>query len=86
MAPTESRLPGGSVPVHIVVSADSSISARHRPHPLITTDAVFSLDEDVSLTTDELDFAFTVWRTFPDRIVGYPARSHHWDDSKVGVL
>nr|XP_045617389.1 exostosin-1-like isoform X2 [Procambarus clarkii] len=83
-APTESRLPGGSVPVHVVVSTDRSTSARHSPHPLITTDAVFSLDEDVSLTTDELDFAFTVWRTFPDRIVGYPARSHHWDDSKAG--
>ncbi|KAG7166152.1 Exostosin-1-like 1 [Homarus americanus] len=83
-APTESRLPGGNVPVHVVASAERSISLRHYPHPHITTDAVFSLDEDVSLTTDELDFAFTVWRTFPDRIVGYPARSHHWDDSKAG--
>lgn len=69
--------------MHIVVPPDRSISARHQPHPLITTDAVFSLDEDVTLTTDELDFAFTVWRTFPERIVGYPARSHHWDDAKV---
>nr|XP_027208304.1 exostosin-1b-like [Penaeus vannamei] len=82
--PTENRIPGGSVPVHVVVPPDRSISARHQPHPLITTDAVFSLDEDVTLTTDELDFAFTVWRTFPERIVGYPARSHHWDDAKAG--
>ncbi|XP_037802046.1 exostosin-1b-like [Penaeus monodon] len=82
--PTENRIPGGSVPVHVVVPPDRSISARHHPHPLITTDAVFSLDEDVTLTTDELDFAFTVWRTFPERIVGYPARSHHWDDAKAG--
>lgn len=83
-APTENRLPGGSIPVHVIVPPDRSLSSRHYPHTLITTDAVFSLDEDVSLTTDELDFAFTVWRTFPDRIVGYPARSHHWDDSKAG--
>lgn len=30
----------------------------------------------------QVDFAFTVWQSFPDRIVGYPARSHFWDSSK----
>ena len=29
-----------------------------------------------------MDFAFSVWRNFPDRIVGYPARSHFWDEGK----
>ncbi|MEQ2187979.1 hypothetical protein GOODEAATRI_010253 [Goodea atripinnis] len=29
-----------------------------------------------------VDFAFTVWQSFPERIVGYPARSHFWDSSK----
>ena len=29
-----------------------------------------------------MDFAFTVWQSFPSRIVGYPARSHFWDSSK----
>lgn len=23
-----------------------------------------------------------MWRDFPDRIVGYPARAHFWDDTK----
>ena len=50
---------------------------------MIRTDAVLSLDEDAILNTDELDFAYHVWREFPDRIVGYPARAHFWDDSKV---
>lgn len=45
---------------------------------------MLSLDEDTQLTTDEVDFAFQVWKSFPDRIVGYPARSHYWDDAKVG--
>ena len=84
-APTESRFPGGNVAVRVVVPPRHSISSRHFPHSFVNTDAVFSLDEDATLTTDELDFAFTVWRTFPDRIVGYPARSHRWDDAKVGV-
>lgn len=59
-----------------------TISQRFYPHPLIATDAVLSLDEDAILNTDELDFAYRVWRDFPDRIVGYPARAHFWDDSK----
>ncbi|KAK5639015.1 hypothetical protein RI129_011507 [Pyrocoelia pectoralis] len=59
-----------------------SISQRFYPHPLIETSGVLSLDEDTVLTTDEVDFAFKVWMQFPDRIVGYPARSHYWDDAK----
>ncbi|XP_067626852.1 exostosin-1 [Eurosta solidaginis] len=59
-----------------------SISQRFYPYPEIQTDAVLSLDEDSILNTDELDFAYIVWRDFPDRIVGYPARAHFWDDSK----
>lgn len=67
----------------INVIAVDGISQRFYPHPLIKTSAILSLDEDATLNTDEIDFAFTVWRLFPDRIVGYPARSHYWDDSKV---
>lgn len=66
-----------------VTSAKPSISHRFRPHPLLQTAAVLSLDEDALLTTDEVEFAFRVWRHFPDRIVGYPARSHYWDDAKA---
>jgi len=44
------------------------------------------LDDDVVLTTDEIDFAFHVWQSFPDRIVGFPARSHYWDNSKVSLI
>lgn len=35
-----------------------------------------------SLISVQVDFAFTVWQSFPDRIVGYPARSHFWDSNK----
>lgn len=62
-----------------------SISQRFYPHSFIETDAILSLDEDATLNTDELDFAYLVWRDFPDRVVGYPARAHYWDDGKVSV-
>ena len=51
-------------------------------HSQIVTDAVLSLDADVSLTPDEIDFAFSVWRGHPDRVTGFPARSHHWDHKR----
>ncbi|CAB0042505.1 unnamed protein product [Trichogramma brassicae] len=78
--PAIPRWQGVKAPVHIVLA--SSISYRFYPHPLINTSAILSLDEDVILNTDEIDFAFIVWQNFPDRIVGYPERSHYWDDSK----
>lgn len=66
-----------------IVQAHPGLSSRFHPHPAIATPAVLSLDEDTVLNTDEIDFAFNVWMSFPDRIVGYPARSHYWDESKV---
>ncbi|CAG0917370.1 unnamed protein product [Notodromas monacha] len=46
------------------------------------TDAVFFIDDDSGLNSEEFDFAYQVWKEFPDRIVGYPARSHFWDDDR----
>ena len=36
-------------------------------------------DDIVMLTSDEVEFGFEVWRQFPDRIVGFPSRTHIWD-------
>ncbi|XP_052763303.1 exostosin-1b-like [Mya arenaria] len=70
------------VPVVVKTRNIKTISSRFYPYQEIETDAVFGFDEDVILTTDEIDFALSVWREFPERIVGYPARSHHWDEAK----
>ncbi|KAJ0182552.1 hypothetical protein K1T71_001921 [Dendrolimus kikuchii] len=58
------------------------VSARWQPLWAVPTAAVFSLDGDAPLLAEELDFAFRVWQHFPERIVGYPARSHFWDEAK----
>lgn len=84
-SPSKSRWPQlpTTVPLHVLHEAtEPGISQRFSPHHLLQTPAILSLDEDALLTTDEVDFAFQVWRSFPDRIVGYPARSHYWDDAK----
>jgi hypothetical protein len=54
-----------------------TVSSRFLPNPLIQTQAILSLDDDAAITTEEIDFAFGVWKHFPERIVGYPARSHY---------
>ena len=78
-------------------SPASNISKRFQAVSDAPTEAVLCLDDDSILTTSEVcsshsdhsvilfsqvDFAFEVWKEFTDRIVGFPARSHYWDDSK----
>ncbi|XP_076437900.1 exostosin-1a-like [Babylonia areolata] len=70
------------VPVLVKTRNIKSVNARFVPYKEIETDAVFGFDEDVLLSTEEIDFAFSVWKEFPERIVGYPARSHYWDEQR----
>uniref|UniRef100_A0A8B9NVF9 N-acetylglucosaminyl-proteoglycan 4-beta-glucuronosyltransferase n=1 Tax=Apteryx owenii TaxID=8824 RepID=A0A8B9NVF9_APTOW len=80
--PAKHRWPATSVPVIVIEGESKVMSSRFLPYDNIVTDAVLSLDEDTVLSTTEVDFAFTVWQSFPERIVGYPARSHFWDNTK----
>jgi len=80
--PPPNRWPADlGLPVRVKVRDIKSVNIRFFPFKEIETDAVFNFDEDVILTTDEVDFAFGVWKEFPDRLVGYPGRSHHWEES-----
>uniref|UniRef100_A0A3B3BRK6 Exostosin glycosyltransferase 1b n=1 Tax=Oryzias melastigma TaxID=30732 RepID=A0A3B3BRK6_ORYME len=80
--PAKHRWPATAVPVIVIEGENKVMSSRFVPYETIVTDAVLSLDEDTVLSTTEVDFAFTVWQSFPERIVGYPARSHFWDSNK----
>ncbi|KAI4588045.1 hypothetical protein MJG53_002453 [Ovis ammon polii x Ovis aries] len=59
-------------------------SDRFLPHSAIDTDAILSLDAHSSLSTSEVDFAFTVWQSFPERMVGFLTWSHFWDEAQGG--
>jgi glucuronyl/N-acetylglucosaminyl transferase EXT1 len=48
---------------------------------LSSNPAVLLLNEDVPLLSDEIRFAFSVFRQFPDRLVGFTARSHRWSSA-----
>ncbi|KAL6457136.1 hypothetical protein MHYP_G00340990 [Metynnis hypsauchen] len=79
--PHRSKWPPMPVPL-VVTDGRRKTSSRFLPHVTIETEAVLSLDEDTVLLTSEVNFAFHVWQSFPERIVGYPPRSHFWDPVK----
>jgi len=70
--------------IQIIIINDNpkKMSRRFYPFSQIKYDAILHLDDDAILCDQEIDFAFEVWRTFPDRIVGFPARNHLWDERK----
>ncbi len=72
-----------SVQIQVLHVPNAQLSDRFRlVQDKVRTASVLSLDDDTSLTTEEMDFAFGVWCQFPDRLVGFPSRSHFWDDRK----
>ncbi|XP_061870433.1 exostosin-like 1 isoform X3 [Colius striatus] len=85
--PPSGQWPQTTVPLTII-QGRGKLRDRFFPYEAIQTDAVLSLDEHISLSTSEhsdipvpcqVDFAFVVWRSFPERIVGFLMRSHFWD-------
>ncbi|KAG8269752.1 Exostosin-2 [Homalodisca vitripennis] len=68
--------------VKLIHTKENKLSNRFYPYEEIETEAILTIDDDiVMLTADELEFGFEVWREFPDRIVGFPSRTHVWDNS-----
>uniref|UniRef100_A0A0D6QV88 Glycosyl transferase 64 domain-containing protein n=1 Tax=Araucaria cunninghamii TaxID=56994 RepID=A0A0D6QV88_ARACU len=58
-----------------------NLNNRFRPIEDLRTDAVFSVDDDVIFPCSTLEFAFSVWQSAPDTMVGFVPRMH-WIDSK----
>ncbi|KAM6218609.1 exostosin-like 1 [Rhynchocyon petersi] len=67
-----------------VIEGHRKASDRFAPQSTINTDAILSLDAHSSLSTREVDFAFLVWQSFPERMVGFLTWSHFWDEARNG--
>lgn len=79
--PPESEWPKINKPVKVIRTKANKLSNRFYPYEEIETEAILTIDDDiVMLTSDELEFGYEVWREFPDRIVGFPSRTHIWDN------
>ena len=80
--PPVEEWPRISKPLKVIQTSANKLSNRFYPYSEIETECVLSLDDDISmLTSDELEFAYQVWREFPDRIVGFPSRTHTYDNT-----
>jgi len=67
---------GRAAEVRFVVNRQDSLNNRFRPIEGLTTDAVFSVDDDLIVPCSTLRFAFNVWRSAPSAMVGFVPRIH----------
>ena len=74
--PVDSRWPAAPEGKSFVLLKDHELKMTNRLKPFdeIKYDAILSLDNDVTLHQEEIDFSFSVWQAFPHRIVGFPSR------------
>uniref|UniRef100_A0A915AN40 MICOS complex subunit MIC19 n=1 Tax=Parascaris univalens TaxID=6257 RepID=A0A915AN40_PARUN len=63
--------------IRVIRMKESRFSNRFIAFPEVTTEAVFSLDDDIgTLSVDEIEFAYQTWRENPERLVGFLPRSN----------
>ncbi|XP_015877978.3 glycosylinositol phosphorylceramide mannosyl transferase 1 [Ziziphus jujuba] len=67
------------------INGEDNLNNRFKPIRDLTTDSIFSVDDDVIVPCTTLDFAFTVWRSAPFTMVGFVPRMHWLDKEKNGV-
>ncbi|EPS61759.1 hypothetical protein M569_13037 [Genlisea aurea] len=68
------------------LNQEDNLNNRFKPIVDLRTDAIFSVDDDVIVPCDTLDFAFAVWKTAPSTMVGFVPRMHWLDNKKDGEV
>lgn len=58
------------------VHLEDSLNNRFKPLPDVRTDAIFSVDDDLLVPCETLEFAFELWTSAPDQLVGFVPRMH----------
>ncbi|CAH7437089.1 exostosin-like 1 [Phodopus roborovskii] len=81
--PPPDRWPETTVPL-TVIEGRRKASDRFFPYSDISSRVILSLDAHSTLSTSEVDFAFVVWQSFPERMVGFRTWSHFWDEARGG--
>ncbi|XP_059628026.1 glycosylinositol phosphorylceramide mannosyl transferase 1 isoform X2 [Cornus florida] len=74
---------GRQVELKIDINKEDSLNNRFKEIKDLKTDAIFSIDDDVIFPCSSVEFAFNVWRSAPDTMVGYVPRIHWVDESKA---
>ncbi|CAL0315754.1 unnamed protein product [Lupinus luteus] len=74
---------GRQVKLKFDINKEDSLNNRFKEIEDLETDAVFSIDDDVIFPCSSVEFAFDVWQSAPDTMVGFVPRVH-WVDSLKG--
>ncbi|KAE9596185.1 hypothetical protein Lal_00030479 [Lupinus albus] len=74
---------GPQVKLTFDINKEDSLNNRFKEIKDLETDAVFSIDDDVIFPCSSVEFAFDVWQSAPDTMVGFVPRVH-WVDSLKG--
>ncbi|KAJ9178019.1 hypothetical protein P3X46_009939 [Hevea brasiliensis] len=69
----------GPATISLVRQPSSSLNDRFLPRSSIGTQAVLICDDDVEVDPKSFDFAFRIWRSNPDNLIGFFVRSHDLD-------
>ncbi|XP_010554651.1 PREDICTED: glycosyltransferase family 64 protein C4-like [Tarenaya hassleriana] len=71
---------GKEVELRFDVNKEDSLNNRFKEIKDLKTDVVFSIDDDVIFPCSMVDFAFNVWESAPDSMVGFVPRVH-WPEN-----
>ncbi|KAL5570126.1 hypothetical protein UlMin_026701 [Ulmus minor] len=66
------------------INEEDNLNNRFKPIKDLSTDAIFSVDDDVIVPCSTMDFAFSAWQSAPYTMVGFAPRMH-WLDMKNGL-
>ncbi|KAI3793195.1 hypothetical protein L1987_35810 [Smallanthus sonchifolius] len=64
------------------INKEDSLNNRFKEIKNPITDAVFSIDDDIIFHCSSVEFAFSVWQSAPDSMVGFVPRIHLINQSK----
>lgn len=71
-----SRKSTHTIKLKIDVHDEDNLNTRFRPLDDLATNAIFSVDDDVVVPCNTLAFAFGVWSSAQDSMVGFVPRMH----------
>ncbi|XP_022156919.1 glycosyltransferase family 64 protein C4 [Momordica charantia] len=67
------------------INEEDSLNNRFKEIKGLKTEAIFSVDDDVIFPCSTVEFAFSVWQSAPETMVGFVPRMH-WPDHSEGEM
>ncbi|KAI0498436.1 hypothetical protein KFK09_021678 [Dendrobium nobile] len=76
---------GNNIELIFDLNQEDSLNNRFKEVKDLKSDAIFSIDDDVIFPCKSVDFAFSVWKSAPETMVGFVPRMHWLDNSNSSL-